>query len=32
MVHVTGLIISHMVAQYETECGTKAGTEQISYH
>ena len=31
MVHITGPEISNMVTQYETECGTKAGTEQISY-
>ena len=32
MIHVAGPKVSHLVAQYETECGTNAGTEQISHH
>ena len=32
MIHVARLKVSHLVAQYETECETNASTEQISHH
>ena len=31
MIHVAGPEVNHLVAQYETEFGTKAGSEQISH-
>ena len=32
MIHVAGPKVSHLVAQYDTKCGNKEGTEQISHH
>ena len=29
---IAGPEVSHLVAQYEAECGTKTGTEHISHH
>ena len=29
---IAGPEVSHLVAQYEAECGTKTGTKHISHH